>query len=146
MQLLRSWLISGRKPLSRQVDALQTMEDWEKELEGTAIVQPIIRYGVKYCPYDEKKLDFDTIGYFCGEGDSPFSEPGSCNYRILYEMLNGEDEMGDEDTWDATPERHIMIVDCRNRRYTLIGGTEEDRKQLKEIFERVYGVDQMVES
>ncbi len=128
------------------------MEDWEKELESTVIVQPILLYGVKYCPYDEKELNFDTGGYYCG-GDSrlgrppgPFDDKTVCGYRILYEMLDVKDEMGDEDTWDVTPERHIMIVDCRNRRYTLIGGTEEDRKQLKEIFERVYGVDQMVES
>ena len=114
------------------------MEDWEKELQEQVIVQPILRYGVHYCPYDEKELNSDTIGYYC-EGDNVFSTDSSCTYRILWEMLDVEDEMGDESTWDTTLERHIMIVDCRNKRATIIGGSKELQKELRDIVERAYG-------
>ncbi len=121
------------------------MEDWEKELENTVIVQPILRYGTYYCPYDKKELDFDTLGYYCEGGDSPFADKSVCDYRILYEMLDVKDEMGDEDTWDVTPERHIMIVDCRNARATIIGGSKELQRELKDIVARAYGVYHLVE-
>ncbi len=117
------------------------MEDWEKELEDQVIIQPVLRYGVHYCPYDGKELRSDTIGYYCGTANTPFGD-GPCGYRILWEMLDVKDEMGDESTWDTdtTPGRHIMIVDCRNKRATVIGGNEKLQKELKDIVARAYGV------